>query len=101
MTATGSALYHALAMRLEANEQAEVRGKASAVERLLADIDTLAQLEEHLDRFRDVSVGHPHLNVGVAVSGRWLVPLPENVHEDEHRKFLTHRVGKELRGTPP
>ena len=101
MTATGYALYHALAMRLEANEQAEIRGKATAVERLLADIDTLPLLEEHLDRFRDVSVGHPHLNVGVSVSGRWLVPLPENAHDDERRSFLTHRVRKELRGTPP
>ena len=96
MAGAGYALYHALGMRLEANELAEVTGKTQAVERLLAEIDSLAALEEHLDRFRDVSVGHPHLSIGVAVSGRWLVALPDEVGRDRERSWLTHRVTRDL-----
>jgi two-component system heavy metal sensor histidine kinase CusS len=93
----GYALYHALKMRVEANEQAELTGKTAAVERLMGDIHTSAQLREQLERFRDVSVGHPHLSVGVIAGGRWLLPLPPGVGEPGTRTWLMHRVGRELR----
>ena len=93
----GYALYHALKMRVEANELAELTGKAAAVERLLEEIHTLQQLQEHLDRFRDVSVGHPHLSVGVTADGRWLLELPPAVGAPGERTWLMHRVGRGLR----
>jgi two-component system heavy metal sensor histidine kinase CusS len=100
MAGAGYALYHALGMRLAANELAEVTGKTQAVERLLADIDSLAALEKHLDRFRDLAVGHPHLSVGVAASGRWLMALPEAVGASRERSWLVRRVTRDLPRSP-
>jgi two-component system, OmpR family, heavy metal sensor histidine kinase CusS len=99
--ATGYALYHALKMRVEANESAELTGKSAAVERLLGEVQTLAELRENLDRFRDVSVGHPHLSVGLTANGRWLLPLPAEVGHAADRTWLTHRVSRELRDGVP
>jgi two-component system heavy metal sensor histidine kinase CusS len=96
MAGAGYALYHALKMRIEANEVAEVTGKAHAVEGLLAGIDGLAMLEDQLDRFRGVAVGHPHLSVGVRAAGRWLVALPPEVGSARDRTWLIHRVTHEL-----
>jgi two-component system heavy metal sensor histidine kinase CusS len=95
--ATGYALYHALKMRVDANEAAELAGKSAAVERLLGEVHTLAELAEHIDRFRDVSVGHPHLSVGITANGRWLLALPPGVGDTAERTWLTHRVSRELR----
>lgn len=100
MAGAGYALYHALGMRLEANESAEVTGKARAVERLLDEIDSVAELEGNLDRFRDVSVGHPHLTVGVSASGRWLLSLPREVGNAAGRSWLLRRVTRELPRSP-
>lgn len=96
MSGAGYALYHALKMRIEANEAAEVAGKAHAAERLLAEIDSLAMLEGQLERFRDVAVGHPHLSVGLSASGRWLIPLPAMVGQPGSRTWITRRVAREL-----
>jgi two-component system, OmpR family, heavy metal sensor histidine kinase CusS len=95
--ATGYALYHALKMRVDANEAAELGGKSAAVERLLGEVHTLAELTAHIDRFRDVSVGHPHLSVGVTGNGRSLLPLPAEVGNASGRTWLTHRLSRELR----
>ena len=99
MAGAGYALYHALGMRLEANELAEVTGKTQAAERLLAQIDSRAELEEQLGRFRDLSVGHPHLSVGVLSSGRWLMPLPDEVRSQD-RDWLVRRVSRALPRSP-
>ena len=98
LAGVGYALYHALKMRIEANEAAEVTGKTGAVERLLGEVRTLRDLEEHIERFRDVSVGHPHLNVGVNAEGRWLLPLPPGVGTVGERTWLVHRVNRVLEG---
>ena len=74
MAAAGYALYHALRMQLEAQAIAEVTGKTEVVEYVLRDIDSPAGLEAALGRLRDMSIGHPHLNISVASGGRWLVP---------------------------
>lgn len=98
LASVGYALYHALKMRIEANEAAELTGKTAAVERLLAEVRTLADLEEHIDRFRDVSVGHPHLTVGVTANGRRLLALPPGIGTDGTRTWIMHRVNRELPG---
>ena len=99
MSAAGYALYHALKMRIEANEAAEVTGKAHAVELLLAEIGSLPMLEEQLERLRNVSLGHPHLSIGVRAAGRWLVALPPEVGSARDRTWLIHRVTRELPGS--
>lgn len=98
LAGVGYALYHALKMRIEANEGAELAGKTGAVERLLGEIRSLRDLEDHIERFRDVSVGHPHLNVGVNAGGRWLLPLPPGVGTQGERTWLVHRVNRVLDG---
>jgi two-component system heavy metal sensor histidine kinase CusS len=77
MAAAGYALYHALRMELEAADLAEVTGKTEVVEHLLGEFDGLAALEAHLQRLRDVPVGHPNLRIGALAGGRWLLPLEE------------------------
>lgn len=74
MAGAGYALYHALRMQLEAQDYAEVTGKTEVVEYVLRDIDGPAALEANLNRLRDISIGHPHLNISVLYVGRWLVP---------------------------
>ena len=98
LAGVGYALYHALKMRVDANEVAELTGKAAAVERLLADIRTLPQLREELERFRDVSVGHPHLSVGISAGAESLLALPPQVGQQGKRTWLLHRVGRQLQG---
>jgi len=101
LSGVGYALYHALKMRVEANEVAELTGKTAAVERLLGEVDSLVALEAGLGRFRDVSVGHPRLFVGVTAGGRWLLPLPEGVGVEGRRNWLVHRVSRDLRDGVP
>lgn len=97
LSGVGYALYHALKMRVEANEVAELTGKTAAVERLLGEIHTLQALEAELGRLRDVSVGHPHLSIGVSAGGRWLLPLAEEIGRQGERSWLIHRVSRDLR----
>ncbi len=73
MSSAGYALYHALRMQIEAKDYAEVRGKTKVVEHVLRDIDSAAALETNLDRLRDISIGHPHLDISVRSGGAWLV----------------------------
>lgn len=77
MAAAGYALYHALAMRLHGNDIAEVTGKTEVVEHVLREVDSPGELVARLDRLREVTVGHPHLAIGVRVAGRWLLTLPD------------------------
>ena len=101
LSGAGYALYHALKMRVEANEAAELTGKAGAIEKLLAGVETLEELEAALPRFRDVSVGHPRLFVGVSAGGRALLALPADVGVEGARTWLVHRVSRELKGRLP
>ena len=74
MSGAGYALYHALRMQLEAQDLAEVTGKTQVVEHVLRDINSAETLVSNLNRIRDISVGHPHLTIGVWSEGRWLIP---------------------------
>ena len=73
MAGAGYALYHALGMQLEAQDLAEINGKSAIVRHVLSDIDGPDALQENLQRFRDVAVGHPHLRLAVLHEGRWLL----------------------------
>ena len=96
MSGAAYTLYHALKMRIEANEEAEIGGKSQAVERLLDEIDSVASLEERLDRFRDVTLGHPHFSVGVKAGGRWLLPLGHDLQPGGSRTWLVRRIERVL-----
>ncbi|HET7730393.1 MAG TPA: heavy metal sensor histidine kinase [Usitatibacter sp.] len=74
MAGAGYALYHALRMQLEAHDAAELTGKSEVVEHVLRDIDSRAALMANLGRLGDITVGHPHLSVGVLSGEHWLVP---------------------------
>ncbi len=84
MAVAGYALYHALRMQLEAQDQAEISGKTEVVEHMLRDIESLAALESSATRLQDISIGHPHLNISVLFGGRWLVPPRDDL--------LTHAI---------
>ena len=77
MAGAGYSLYHALRMRLEANDVAEVTGKTEVVQHLLRDATSRDAFEARLPRLRDITVGHPQLSIGVISEGRWLVPLSD------------------------
>ena len=73
MAGAGYALYHALRVQLEAQDAAEVRGKTEVVEHVLRDFDGPAALASNLERLRDITVGHPHLSVGVLSGEDWII----------------------------
>jgi two-component system heavy metal sensor histidine kinase CusS len=79
MSGAGYALYHALGMQLDAQNLAEMRGKTEVVQHILKGIHGDAAVDAHLAALRDISVGHPHLSVGVYKDGRWLVPPPKDL----------------------
>ncbi len=80
MVGVGYTLYHALRNQLEAKELAEVTGKTEVIEYLFRELETPAAFIANLNRFRDVSVGHPHLSIGVRSKDVWLVrPADESV----------------------
>ena len=100
MSAATYTLYHALKMRIDANEAAEITGKTRAVEALLDDIDGIAALEQRVNRFHDVTLGHPHFSVAVRADDRWLIPLPAAFQGQTDRTWVVQRVTKELAGKP-
>ena len=77
MAGAGYSLYHALRMRLEANDLSEITGKTEVVRHLLRDATSREAFEARLPRLRDIIVGHPQLSIGVMSDGRWLVPLSD------------------------
>lgn len=80
MAGVGYTLYHALRNQLEAKELAEVTGKTEVIEHLFRELETPAAFVANLQRFRDVSVGHPHLSIGIRSKDAWLVrPADERV----------------------
>ncbi len=79
MAGVGYTLYHALRMQLEAKELAEVTGKTEVIEFLFRELESPAAFRANLQRFRDVSVGHPHLSIGIRSKGAWLVKPDDRV----------------------
>ena len=90
MAGAGYALYHALRMQLEAQSAAEIDGKSEVVQHILADVSGHDSLMENLGRLRDISIGHPHLVIGVHYDGRWLVAPPDDVLRGRERKVQNH-----------
>lgn len=79
MSGIGFWLYHALTLQLDERDLAEVHGKTEVIQHLLGEIASPAELGANLGRFRDISVGHPHINASVASGGAWLLKPPAAV----------------------
>lgn len=73
MAGAGYSLYHALRMKLEANDLIEMRAKGSVVERALQGVDGPDSLRVALERIRELPLGHPRFAVGVRSAEGWLL----------------------------
>jgi two-component system heavy metal sensor histidine kinase CusS len=73
MAGAGYSLYHALRMKLEANDIIEMRGKGHVIEVALQDVNGPEALRGAIERIAELPVGHPRFTVGVRSSGRWLL----------------------------
>ena len=80
MAGVGYTHYHALREQLYAKELAEVVGKTEVIEHLFGELETPREFLANVQRFRDISVGHPHLSIGLRSKGVWLLkPADERV----------------------
>lgn len=95
MSGAGYALYHALRMRLEANDLAEIRGKSAVIDQTLRDVVGADSLAAALDRIRDLPAGHPRLGVAVRYADRWIFPL-----EGDLARAMAQSSGREKWGYP-
>ncbi|MFC4161378.1 heavy metal sensor histidine kinase [Chitinimonas lacunae] len=78
MAGVGYTLYHALGMQLDGQNLAEINGKTEVVRHQLAGVAVPQRLIDHIGQFREITVGHPHLSIGVRSGPVWLLrPLPE------------------------
>lgn len=73
MVGVGYTLYHALRIQLDAKDLEEITGKTEVIEFLFRELETPDAFLLNLHRFRDLSVGHKHLSIGVRSGGTWLV----------------------------
>ena len=119
MAGAGYSLYHALRMKLEANDIAEMRGKGRVIELALQDVNGPETLQGAIDRIAELPVGHPRFTVGVRSGGRWLLqPGPalataaagpadsDAAHgyleiESGGRSWLLHAVAHAWKGAQP
>ena len=77
MASAGYGLYHALRVRMEASDLAEITGKTEVVQHILKDAQSWSALEQRLPQIRDITVGHPHLAIGAWSGAGWLIPLQD------------------------
>lgn len=74
MALVGYTLYHALGMQLDERDTAEINGKTEVVQHQLAAIPRADALAEHVGKLREITVGHPHLSIGLRSGSIWLLP---------------------------
>ncbi len=66
-----------LRMQLEARDREEIDGKTEVVLYLLRELQSPDQIVANANRFAQVAIGHPHLQIGLRQDTRWLVkPAP-------------------------
>ena len=67
-----------LRAQLEARDREDLEGKTELVEYLFTELETSQRIEQSPNRFGDVVVGHPHLQIGIRDERGWLLepPLP-------------------------
>jgi two-component system, OmpR family, heavy metal sensor histidine kinase CusS len=80
LAGAGYSLYHALRMRLDANDMAEMRGKSAFVADTMHELAQEPQsLDSVLARFAELPKGHPRAAVAVQIGERWVLPLDDDL----------------------
>lgn len=62
-----------LRQQLEARDREELEGKTELVEYLFSELESRDRILGSIDRFADMVVGHPHLQIGVQDEATWLL----------------------------
>ena len=83
LLALGVGLGLMLRQQLEARDREELDGKTELVQFLFADLETSKHIISSSSRFDDMTIGHPHLQIGLRSERGWLVqpdaPLRETI----------------------
>ncbi|MBA2414036.1 MAG: heavy metal sensor histidine kinase [Burkholderiaceae bacterium] len=62
-----------LRVQLEARDREEIDGKTEVVLYLLRELHSADQIQANANRFAEIAIGHPHLQIGLRHRGQWLV----------------------------
>lgn len=62
-----------LRMQLEARDREEIDGKTEVVLYLLRELHSPDQIRANANRFAEIAIGHPHLQIGLREGAQWLV----------------------------
>lgn len=73
LLALGTGLGITLREQLEARDREELDGKTEIVAHLLGELNSTERIRQVTSRVADLSIGHPHLLVGLRTGGKWLV----------------------------
>ena len=68
----GIGLTWMLRVQLEARNREELDGKTEVVLHLLRELGSSKQIEAEVNRFTELGIGHPHLQLGLRKGARWL-----------------------------
>jgi two-component system heavy metal sensor histidine kinase CusS len=73
LLALGTGLGLMLRQQLEARDREELDGKTEIVQHLLGELKSTERIRLQASRVADLSIGHPHLLVGLREGSKWLV----------------------------
>ncbi len=62
-----------LRIQLEARDREEIDGKTEVVLYLLRELHSAEQIKANANRFAEIAIGHPHLQIGLRHDAQWLV----------------------------
>ncbi|HVE89718.1 MAG TPA: histidine kinase dimerization/phospho-acceptor domain-containing protein, partial [Burkholderiaceae bacterium] len=69
----GVCLAWMLRVQLEARDREEIDGKTEVVMYLLRELQSAEQIRSNANRFAEIAIGHPHLQIALRDRARWLV----------------------------
>lgn len=81
LLALGTGLGYMLRQQLEARDREELDGKTEIVQHLLGELKSTERIRQQANRFADLSIGHPHLLVGLREGSKWLVKPMSHVSD--------------------
>lgn len=73
LLALGTGLGLMLRQQLEARDREELDGKTEIVQHLLGELKSTQRIRQQASRIAELSIGHPHLLVGLREGSEWLV----------------------------
>lgn len=87
--------------QLEARDREEIDGKSEVVLYLLRELQSADQIRANVNRFAEIAIGHPHLQIGLRQGTQWLVPptapLRQSIERDVSERRAEARATEELR----